>query len=339
MIRGLNLVRALFIALCLVIGWKLGGVIVGGFTGPGLANFVGLLAGGVIGGILIGAEISFTKRYLGVVAASLLGLLGGLILTVLFVKILFLIPIFDEAPKPTQVLIQVACIVLFSYLGLTLTLQSRENFKFVIPFVELQREDRTSSKILVDTNILIDGRIRDLYRTGLFDKDLVIPRFVINELQTLADSGNNMKRKRGRRGLEILEELRNDGRIPIEIVDVNIPYEEDVDDKLLQYAKTENLDLLSNDYNLDKVASVEGLNVLNLNDLADALKPKAIPGETMNIEIVKSGEEEGQGVGYLEDGTMVVVEDGDQHIGETIEVAVTSSIQTNAGQMIFSEPA
>ncbi len=335
-LRGLNLLRLLFVAICAVIGWSLSNLL---FNSSALLYRVfGMLGGVGVSLLMLFAEISFTRRYLGVVGSVLFGMLGGLILTVLFIKVLFLIPFFQNANEATKTMMQISALVIFSYLGTMIVLQSRENFKFIIPFVELTREQTKRKPLVVDTSIIIDGRIIDIYKTGLVQQRLIVPRFVLAELHSLSDSSDKMKRARGRRGLELLENMRNDDSVDIEIVDVNIPYEEGVDDKLIRYAKTEQLNILSNDYNLGKVASVEDVQVINLNDLASALKPRVIPGDELHLEIMKEGEEPGQGVGFLEDGTMVVVEGGRSHIGSEIDVEVTSSIETNAGRMIFAEP-
>jgi len=335
-LSGLNLLRLLFIVVCGVIGWTLAGLIFGSTT-P-LYSTYGMVTGTLLSLVIILAEISFTRRYLGVVGAVLFGMLGGLMMTVLFVRILFLIPLFQEATPATRTMVQVASLIIFSYLGMMIVLQSRENFKFIIPFVELKRDHDEEKPLLVDTSVIIDGRIYDIYKTGLLQQRLVVPRFVLAELHSLSDSSDRMKRGRGRRGLELLEEMRKDNDIDVDVVDVDIPYEEEVDDKLIRYAKTEQLDILSNDYNLGKVASVEDVSVINLNDLASALKPRVIPGDGLTIELMKEGEEAGQGVGFLDDGTMVVVEGGRSRIGEEVDVEVTSSIETNAGRMIFAEP-
>ncbi len=335
--RGLNLLRLLFVVICGVIGWSLAGLIFK--SGTGQYEVYGLVIGLGLSVVIILAEISFTRRYLGVVGAVLFGMLGGLMLTVLFIRVLFLIPLFDEASDATKTMIQLTSLIIFSYLGTMIVLQSRENFKFIIPFVELTREQDNHKPLLVDTSVIIDGRIYDICNTGLLQQQLIVPRFVLAELHSLSDSSNKMKRARGRRGLELLENMRKDDNVNIEVVDVDIPYEDEVDDKLIRFAKTEQLDILSNDYNLGKVASVENVNVINLNDLATALKPQVLPGDTLTLDIIKEGEETNQGVGFLDDGTMVVVEGGRPHIGETIDVEVTSSIETNAGRMTFAEPA
>ncbi|HHV43632.1 MAG TPA: TRAM domain-containing protein [Firmicutes bacterium] len=197
--------------------------------------------------------------------------------------------------------------------------------------------DTTSYKIL-DTSVIIDGRIADISKTGFLEGTLIIPQFVLEELQHIADSPDSLKRNRGRRGLDILNKIQKESVIPIEIVDQDYPDGQDVDSKLVRLAKEYNGTVLTNDYNLNKVAELQGVPVLNINELANAVKPVVLPGEEMLVQVIKDGKEQGQGVAYLDDGTMIVVDSGKKHIGQEIEVMVTSVLQTAAGRMIFARP-
>ncbi|AVL01966.1 PIN/TRAM domain-containing protein [Pediococcus pentosaceus] len=190
---------------------------------------------------------------------------------------------------------------------------------------------------ILDTNILIDGRVYDLVKTGLLEGTLLVPNFVLYELQYIADSADSIKRVRGRRGLDFLNKLQNEKIMPIEMYDGDYEEIEEVDSKLIQLAKDKDAVIVTNDYNLNKVSQFQNVQVLNINELANALKPRVIPGETMKVHVVKNGTERQQGVAYLDDGTMVVVEDGKFYISETIDVVVTSAIQTDAGRMIFAK--
>ena len=194
------------------------------------------------------------------------------------------------------------------------------------------------TQILLDTSTIIDGRIADISQTGFIIGKLVVPRFVLNELQRIADSADTMRRNRGRRGLEILNRLQKDATIPIEIVDTDIEGIADVDGKLVKMAKNETCPIITNDFNLNRVAELQGVKVLNINELANAIKPVLLPGEDIHIKIMQDGKELGQGVGYLDDGTMIVVENGRQYMSMTIEVTVTRVLQTVAGRMIFAHP-
>ncbi|GLV59375.1 twitching motility protein PilT [Dictyobacter sp. S3.2.2.5] len=195
-----------------------------------------------------------------------------------------------------------------------------------------------SMQILLDTSTIIDGRIADISQTGFIIGTLVVPRFVLNELQRIADSADTMRRNRGRRGLEILNRLQKDATVPIEIVDTDVEGIADVDGKLVKIARDQHCPIITNDFNLNRVAELQGVKVLNINELANAIKPVLLPGEDIHIKIMQDGKELGQGVGYLDDGTMIVVENGRQFMGTMIEVTVTRVLQTVAGRMIFAHP-
>ena len=194
------------------------------------------------------------------------------------------------------------------------------------------------TQILLDTSAIIDGRIADISQTGFVSGALVVPRFVLNELQRIADSADTMRRNRGRRGLEMLNRLQKDTTVPIEITDEDIEDVAEVDGKLVKMARNLHCPIITNDFNLNRVAELQGVKVLNINELANAVKPVLLPGEDIYIKIMQDGKELGQGVGYLDDGTMIVVEGGRQHMGTTIEVTVTRVLQTVAGRMIFAHP-
>ena len=192
---------------------------------------------------------------------------------------------------------------------------------------------------LLDTNILIDGRIYDLAKTGFLEGTLIVPNFVLYELQYIADSGDSIKRVRGRRGLDILNKLRTEKLVPVEMYEGDFEDIQEVDTKLIKLAKLLDAEIITNDYNLNKVSEFQNVRVLNVNALAKSLKPRVIPGEKLNVMVIKNGTERQQGVAYLDDGTMIVVEDGRYFMNKTIEVEVTSAIQTDAGRMIFAKPA
>jgi uncharacterized protein YacL len=200
------------------------------------------------------------------------------------------------------------------------------------------RRGKIPRKIL-DTSIIIDGRIANLLATGFIEGEILVPEFVLGELQNIADSTNNLRRRKGRRGLDILNRLMQDDSVPIRVVTRDYPSIREVDRKLIHLAKDEDAVLITTDYNLNRVAQVEGIPILNVNELTSAVKPPFIPGEDISIEIVDRGEEINQGIGYLDDGTMVVVENGRRHIGRTIKAVVKSTLQTDAGRMLFVEPA
>jgi len=200
------------------------------------------------------------------------------------------------------------------------------------------RRHRTSGGKLLDTSIIIDGRIGSLLSTGFIEGEILVPEFVLAELQNIADSSNSLRRRKGRRGLDILNELMHDENVSIRVLTKDYPSIREVDRKLIRLAKDESATLVTTDFNLNRVAQVGGVSILNVNELANAVKPRFIPGEGISVEIIDRGEEINQGIGYLDDGTMVVVENGRRHIGRTIKATVKSTLQTEAGRMLFAEP-
>ncbi|MHC4439005.1 MAG: TRAM domain-containing protein, partial [Planctomycetota bacterium] len=226
------------------------------------------------------------------------------------------------------------------YLTISIVMRTKDDVRFVIPYVEFAKQTKGARPLVVDTSAIIDGRIVDLCQSKLFDAPLLVPRFVLNELQLIADSADKLKRNRGRRGLDILNKMQADPVIDVEIDDTVLAEVEEVrgvDQKLLMFSKACNGRLATTDYNLSKVARVREVDVVNINDLANSLKVVALPGETMEIRIIKPGEEAEQGIGYLDDGTMVVVEGARNKIGRVLIISVTSSLQTSAGKMIFGK--
>ncbi len=232
-------------------------------------------------------------------------------------------------------LFKVMIAIILCYLAVSFVLTTKDDFRLVIPYVEFAKQVRGVRPILLDTSVLIDGRVESLSSTGLIDAPTVVPQFVIEELQTLADSSERMKRTRGRRGLSILGKLRESPYLDLSIDEAAVAMGQSVDRALVDLAQSQNLRILTTDYNLAKVGQIQGVSVLNVNDLANALKAQAIPGEEMSVEIIKRGEGPNQGVGYLPDGTMVVVENAADGVGETLPIVVSNSLQTSAGKMIF----
>jgi len=228
--------------------------------------------------------------------------------------------------------------LIICYLSVSLILQTKDDFRFVIPYVEFSRAMRGSRPFILDTSVIIDGRIADVAATGIFESRMIVPRFVLNELQTVADSGDKLKRARGRRGLEVLHRLQTLPQVEMHVWDGTFSHSEaleGVDQKLIALAQQENGRIVTNDYNLNKIAGINRIDVVNLNDLANAVKPAVLPGEMLRVRIIKPGETAGQGVGYLEDGTMVVVDMARDRIGQEISMQVTNVVQTSAGRMIF----
>lgn len=238
--------------------------------------------------------------------------------------------------------VSVALSIILGYLGMHLVVSKKSELAGWLhlhaegSFDKKKNKDHHTGKLL-DTNVIIDGRVADIYRSGFLEGPIIVPVFVLEELQKIADSSDILKRNRGRRGLDILNHMRKNSKDDVIIVTNDFEDISEVDSKLVKLAREKNYKIVTNDYNLNKVAELQGVAVLNINDLAIAVKPAVIPGEQIFVQLIKSGKEEGQGVAYLEDGTMIVVENGSQCIGKEVPVIITSVLQTSAGKMIFAK--
>lgn len=287
----------------------------------------------VVAAATIAIDIAVPRKRIETISAVYFGLLVGLVLAQ--VVVLALTPMLQEKPLIENVRLVVG--VVLCYTCVSLLMQTKDDFRFVIPYIEFSKEVKGLKPYILDTSVVIDGRIADLVETNVLDNQLIMPRFVLAELQNVADSTDKMRRARGRRGLDILNRLRTNKNVDLKIYDREHPDMEGqpVDMKLVLLAKHLEGKIVTGDYNLNKVARLHNVQVINLNDIANALKPVFLPGEKVEVRIVKPGEEQGQGVGYLDDGTMIVIENGRDHIGSTVGITVTSVLQTSAGRMIF----
>jgi uncharacterized protein YacL len=229
--------------------------------------------------------------------------------------------------------LRIVSTTIFCYFGVTVLLQTKDDFKFIIPYVEFRKEVKGRSPLVLDTSAIIDGRIHALLSTGVLDQRITVAKFIFDELQAIADSPDRGRRERGRRGMDILEQLRRE--FGAEVLDRKLPPDTEVDSALLDLVVATGGKLVTTDFNLQKRARLQGITVLNLNDLAAALKPAIVPGEVQRVKLLRAGEDPGQGVGFLSDGTMVVVENASRRIGQEVTIEVTSAIQTSAGKMIF----
>ncbi len=277
--------------------------------------------------------------FFGIVVGVLIGLAFGYV-----VEMIYETYNITENSYPAlynyKILIKILINVLCCYWAVTFVMQTKDDFRFIIPYVEFSKQTRGTNPLLLDTSVIIDGRIADITLTGVFNSQLVVPRFILNELQLIADSSDRLKRNRGRRGLDILNKMQLDDHIDIVIKDIELTtreQKEPVDHKLVAAAAILNGRIVTNDFNLNKVCTLRKIPVININDLASSLKAVVLPGEQMQIKIVKQGDQPGQGVGYLDDGTMVVVDEGRHHLGKTVDITVTSALQTAAGRMIFGK--
>lgn len=317
--------RVLFVIACMVIGYQIGDI--------RNAALSGLIISTVFGFAMIFFEMGMRRISLRGLSSSVFGLILGLIMAKLVGDAFSLTPI----SATILALIKVALSLVFCYLGMMIGLRGKDEFNLIIPYIRLRREDQREELIILDTSIIVDGRILDITNTKFLEGKIVIPRFVLKELQQIADSTDPIKRQRGRRGLDILHNLQEEEGADITINEEDFPETPEVDEKLVKLAKLLEAKVLTVDFNLNRIATLQGVKVLNINELANALKPVVFPGERMQIKLIKEGKEYNQAVGYLDDGTMVVVEEGRRLIGQEVKVAVTSVLQTQAGRMIFSK--
>ena len=270
------------------------------------------------------------KRLIGAAVGSVLGIFGAYLFSLVIRS--------SIAAGPTQSFLQILVMLLMAYVGLVVGANKGDllNLAALGGVFGGEKQGKKSYKIL-DTSVIIDGRIADIAETGFLDGTIVTPQFVLRELQLVADSADSLKRNRGRRGLDILQRLQKVATLQIQIVEDDFPAVREVDLKLIELAKLYEGKIITNDFNLNKVAQLQGVAVLNINELANSLKPIVLPGETMRVFILKEGKEYNQGVAYLDDGTMVVVDNARKMIGKTIDISVTSVLQTTAGKMIFGK--
>lgn len=299
-----------------------------------------LLVGLVLTAGIIAIDIFTPKKKLSTISGICLGLLGGLVAAL---GVSFLIDLVIETypeqlqGQPVDQIVgafRVLFGVVLCYLGVAIVLQTQDDFRLVIPYVEFAKEMRGTRPLIMDSSALIDGRMLQVAETGLIQAPLIVPRFVIAELQALGDSSDRTKRARGRRGLEMVTKLQRSPRLDVSVDEAAVPGM-NVDQMLVELARRLPGAIVTNDVGLNSVASIHGVVVINMNDVANALKPNVIPGEPLSLRLLKPGEHQGQAVGYLEDGTMVVAENGAEHIGEQVTLVVTSSLQTSAGRLIF----
>ncbi len=303
--------------------------------------FIRVFCGMGVAAIVIAIDWLTPKKSLNALAGIFFGLLVGVLISWAMSPVMEMMnQLFfhmDGDALQTSKWIMGVCVC---YLVISLVIQTKDDVRFIIPYVEFSRQTKGLRPLVLDTSVIIDGRIADIAHTGLFDAPLIVPRFVLNELQLIADSADKIKRNRGRRGLDMLNKLQTSTVVEVLIDDTPPPgvdQKADVDHKLVAFSKNCDGRLVTNDYNLNKVAQLRGVDVININDLANALKAVVLPGEHMQIKIIRPGEEAQQGIGYLDDGTMVVVEEGRNRIGETIIISVTSALQTSAGRMVFGK--
>lgn len=318
-------IRLLFLTASMLIGYQI--------AGSSDAALTGVVVGGLVGALVIFSEAGMRRISLRGLSSAVFGLFLGLIMSKLLSDILVLLKVEQDILSPVRsVMTLILC-----YLSMAISLRGKDEFNIIIPYVRLSRQDQVESMVVVDTSVIIDGRIIDICKSRFIEGRLVVPRFVLKELQLISDSADPIKRQRGRRGLEVLNTIQKELGVPVNIHEEDFPEIKEVDAKLVKLAKLLEAKIFTVDFNLNRVAAIQGVKVLNINELANALKPVVFPGEAMEIKLLKEGKEYNQAVGYLDDGTMVVVEDARKLIGQTVKVVVSSVLQTQAGRMIFTK--
>jgi uncharacterized protein YacL len=329
------------------------GVFLGNWLGQFNTNFtivytigiglVGALFGLVLTPFLTTRPMRALRALFGRLSAetlfsALIGLISGLLVAALLAFPISLLP------DPFGSVLPFIGVLIFGYFGVAIFVMRQTDIANLLGNLSSRREGGTTTNwqssrtVLLDTSVIIDGRVADVAKTGFLPGTLLIPRFVLNELQYIADSSDGLRRARGRRGMEILGELQKAPSVVVRISDIDVEGVREVDDKLVVLARQLKCPILTNDYNLNRVAELQGVSILNVNELSNAVKSVVLPGEVFNIRVIQEGKEVGQGVGYLDDGTMVVVENGNKYLNKEITVTVTKVLQTAAGRMIFARP-
>jgi uncharacterized protein YacL len=328
------LIRILFILGCSIFGY---------FTEMAWLQYLHLphtalvsaLIGFLVGTLVISLDIFFKQFTVRNILSVLIGFGLGLLIHRLFMIVVQYVGFSPDVERQ----LGLATAIIFSYLGAITILRGQDEFTLMIPFVTLDTKGTSEELILLDTSVIIDGRIADICKTHFLSGRFILPRFVLKELQLIADSSDPLKRNRGRRGLDVLNKIKTNPNVQVKINEMDFPEFSTVDAKLVKMGQVLNAKVFTNDFNLNKVAELQGVKVLNINELANALKPIVMPGELMQVKILKEGKEHDQGVAYLDDGTMVVVDNARRRIGQTFNAVITSVLQTQAGRMIFAKPS
>jgi len=319
-------IRIFFLIISGVVGYQVGLINEKPFWGLGMGCFFGI--------VLIVLEANMQRVSVRGLSSMVFGLILGMVMAKLITDVLSLLPLGDII----QSILRVVLTLIFSYLGAVMALRGKDDFNVIIPYVRFQRQDFNENVFLLDTSAIIDGRIADICRSNFFQARIVVPRFVLQELQRIADSEDTLKRQRGRRGMEILRSMQKDPQVDLKIHEDDVlSGSHDVDTKLIRLAKILEAKICTTDFNLNRVAEIQGVKILNVNELANTLKAVVFAGEALEVRLVKEGKEAEQAVAYLDDGTMIVVSDARKMIGRKVKVDVSSVLQTQAGRMIFAK--
>ena len=322
--------RGLFVVLCGLVGFTAGSILnsENSYLLLGLGGGVAVAAGALL------VEWILRRVQLKALISGLIGLFIGLFLARLLLGTLTIL--LDPLALPVRIFLELLFMVAAGYVAAAVAVEKGRELRILDLVRAVKEQPGLEHNKILDTSVIIDGRIADICETGFIEGTLIIPQFVLRELQHIADSSDPIKRNRGRRGLDILQKVQKSPNVQVRIHDMDFPDIREVDGKLVAMAKALVSKVVTNDFNLNKVAELHGVPVLNINELTNALRPVVLPGEEIRVYVLKEGKEYNQGVAYLDDGTMVVIDNGRRHIGQTIDVCVTSVLQTTAGRMIFS---
>lgn len=318
-------IRGFFLLLSGVVGYYVGTLV----QHPIVGIEIGLLCGLVF----IFVEQRLHRISVRGLSSMVFGLLLGVFMAKLLADILSLLPLGEFILSVSRVVLT----LIFSYLGAIMALRGKDEFNIIVPYVRFKRQDIKREVVLLDTSAIIDGRIGDIYKTNFILGRMVVPNFVLKELQTLADSADDAKRQKGRRGVELLREMQADPEIDIRLHESDMVLQQDVDAQLIRLARVMDARLCTTDFNLSRIAMLQGIEVLNIHELANAVKSVVFPGERFKAKLIREGKEPDQAIAYMEDGTMIVVSDGKDLIGQDVEVMVVSVLQTQAGKMVFAK--
>jgi uncharacterized protein YacL len=326
-------IRILFLGLCILAGYAISQVRPE-FVNLRHASIFGMTIGFGFGGLMIALDEMLKGFSLRAFSATSFGLLLGMLVALLIDHS----GLFANADDATRWLIRLGLFLGCGYIGIILAMRSnKEDFSLIIPYVRFSPQNKPDNRMVLDTSVIIDGRIADLIETRLLEGIVIVPRFVLREIQQIADSADAVRRARGRRGLEMLNRIQRSTNIEVSIHEGDFPDEREVDTKLVRLARNLNAKLFTNDYNLSKIAALQKVSCINFHEVAKCLKAVLLPGEVVQLRIVREGKDKGQGIGYLPDGTMVVVNNGQPHIGRQAEVEVQTLLQTGAGVIVFAD--
>jgi uncharacterized protein YacL len=326
-------IRILFLMLCTVGGYAVSQVRPE-YVGGHFSWFVGMVIGFGFGWLMIAIDEMLKGFSLRAFSATTFGLLLGTLVALLIDRS----GLFEKVDETTRWLIRLGLFLSFGYIGIVLAMRSnKEDFSLIIPYVRFAPQNKPDNLLLLDTSVVIDGRVADLIEANFVEGLIVVPRFVLRELQQIADSNDPIKRARGRHGLEILNRIQRNTKNEVKIHDGDFPDEQEVDSKLIRLARNLGAKLYTNDYNLGKIAELQSVNHVNLHELAKSMRVVLLPGEMLSLRIVREGKDKGQGVGYLPDGTMVVVNNAQSAVGQQVEAQVQSVLQTGAGIIVFAD--